>query len=314
MREDACVLLGTALVEVEMNRAIPVYIHGNVNCMGPIIPMVEEAIRLHVHKTKCFFVIALLIFSCPWSCKCAQLNEVQASESAKNAIRIEEGSASIYARTVRCENYEDDLFECQLKIPGEYAKYAYFYQGFDYGIEIVSPERYITHIGSDLPKWCVAVSRQKGKTYGLYGFKMAVENFNQLARDATLGIEKETTAQAYLRLFYQCVIRNNYGIHINSNSDLKCKLPSYLCSGENDRECQEKYDKWWSGFDLIGKMIDYNKRLEKKDDKYFASFVTLLPTSDVPICRFQSFSFTAQGLVAPITLRYQYPETTAHKK
>ena len=70
------------------------------------------------------------------------------------------------------------MFSFQLKIKGKIAKFAYFYEVTESGYEIVSPDEVLVHSSTDgTRKWFVAVSRQSGTTYGLFGFEKAAEGF-----------------------------------------------------------------------------------------------------------------------------------------
>jgi hypothetical protein len=254
--------------------------------------------------------LGLLAFSSIATCD--PLDEAKAIVRAKEAIIKERGNASQYLRLVRCEDLEDELFLCQVHVKGKTSKFAYIYEVYGSGIEIFDGNRIVMYgLGEDYPKWYVAVARQTGEVYGLYGFNKATESFNRMAMDAQIKIDDETTASFYHRLYFRCVLKNDYGMYVGYRSDLRGQIDSIFCSplaGMSVKACENKLDKWWKGFLKSG--IVPEEHVARQGDKYLITYFTLIETDNlIPLLRKVTYSISEDGLVGPVIIKPLYPES-----
>jgi hypothetical protein len=242
------------------------------------------------------------------------IEEAKAIASVKQAIREETRNPSQYMRLVRCEDLEDELFSCQVHVKGNISKFAFIYEVYGSGIEIEKPDRVTMYgVGEDYPKWYVAVSRQTGETYGLYGFYKADESFNRMALDAQLQIKNETTAFFYHGLYYRCVLRNDCGLLVSSRSNLRGQVDDILCGpDEPDKVCENKIDKWWKGFLKAG--IAPKKLIARQGDEYVITYYTLTETDNfIPLLRKVTYSISQKGLAGPVLIKPLYPESAFNR-
>lgn len=244
---------------------------------------------------------------------CDPFDESRAIQSVKEAI-IKETGNPLFLRIVRCEDLEDDLFNCQVHIKGKISKYAYIYRAYASGVDNTA-DQVVLHGLGDFREWYVAVARQTGEIYGLYGFDKASDSFNTMALDAQIQINYETTADAYHKLYIQCVLQNNYGVYVGSRSDLKGRVDSSFCNHIEEKSvknCENIFDKWWKGFLKLG--IAPRDLVTRQGDKYLITYFTLIETDDqIPLLRKVIYSISEKGLIGPVTIKPLYPESAFNR-
>ena len=216
-----------------------------------------------------------------------------------------------FLKAVRSEGLEDELFSFQVKIKGKIAKYAYFYEVTESGYEIVSPDEVIVHSSVDgVRKWYIAVSRETGTVYGLFGFSKAAEGFNRLATDALVRIEDEAQASNYTGLYWRCALGADYGTVVNDTHDLKRQVDDAAYSYQLTTNGKVSFGRWWKGFEASGVKPQFGVKAAKARGGYSITCSSLIvPLSKVPAIQSLTFQIAENGTVGPVQIIRLYPKS-----
>jgi len=242
----------------------------------------------------------------------SDIDDGQARERSKAAVRTAmKLSPSYFLKAVRSEDLEDELFSFQVKIKGKIAKYAYFYEVAESGYEIVSPDEVIVHSSVDgVRKWYIAVSRQAGTVYGLFGFQDGTDGFNRLARDASVRIEDEAQAKNYTGLYWRCVLGADYGTVVNDLHDLKRQVDDAIYSYRVTTNGKVSVERWWKGFKVSGVKPQFGVQVTQASGGYSISCSSLIvPLSKTPTLQSLKFQIAGDGAISPLQIRNLYPKS-----
>ena len=251
----------------------------------------------------------------------SNIEDGQAREQAKAAVRAAlKLSPTHFLKAVRSEDLEEELFSFQVKIKGKIAKYAYFYEVAESGYEIVSPDEVIFHSSVDgVRKWYIAVSRQAGTVYGLFGFQDGKDGFNRLARDASVRIEDEAQAKNYTGLYWRCVLGADYGTVVNDPHDLKRQVDDAIYSYRVTTNGKGSVEQWLKGFEVSGVKPQFGVQVTKVGGGYSITCNSLIvPLSKTPTLQSLKFQIAGNGTISPLQISILYPKSAPggepHKK
>lgn len=235
-----------------------------------------------------------------------------ARERAKAAVRVAMNlPVSHFLKTVRSEDLEDELFSFQVRVKGKIAKYAYFYEVTESGYEIVSPDEVMVHSAVDgARRWYVAVSRQSGTVYGLFGFEKTAEGFNRLATDALVRIEDEGQAKNYTGLYWLCALGTRYGTVVNDPHDLNRQVDDAIYGYRLTTNGRVSFERWWKGFKASRVKPKFGVQVAKVGRAYsITSSSLIVPLSKIPVLQSLTFQIDENGTVGPVQIRQLYPKT-----
>lgn len=239
------------------------------------------------------------------------IGDSQAREQAKAAVRAAMKLPSThFLKAVRTEDLEDELFSFQIKIKGKIAKYAYFYEVTESGYEIISPDEVVIHNSVDgVRRWYIAVARQSGTAYGLFGFEKGTEEFNRLATDAVVRIEDEAQAKNYIGLYWRCALGTDHGTAVNDAHDLKRQIDDAIYSYRVTTGGKMSFERWWKGFEASEVKPPFGVQVAKAGGGYSVACSSLIvPVSKIPVIQSLRFQIAENGTVAPVRISKLYPK------
>jgi hypothetical protein len=128
-------------------------------------------------------------------------------------------------------------------------------------------------------EWIVAVSRDSGEAYGLYGFDESEKGFNALIRSTEIevctGCESDLAEDKDIALlYYRCTMDPDGGRLIQSGLDLKQRLERYAYSKYTDTKASTLSTNWWQAFVAAGglRRIGIRSRRSGPDAEASVSF------------------------------------------
>jgi len=178
-----------------------------------------------------------------------QTSECTAKAAARDLVRRTMAwDSSHQLRATRREDWEDDLFGLQVKVKGNIAKAAYFFEVTETGYFVLSPDEAVYVDTMDGRRyWVVAVSKKVGEAHGLYGFPRAAAEFRTLASDSHLAVQSEADAKATALLFCETV-KDPRGLMLVFHSrQLKRRVEDFFLSKLPESKAERRSRTWWRG-------------------------------------------------------------------
>jgi hypothetical protein len=180
----------------------------------------------------------------------AEMSELRAKAAAVDLVRMKMGfDSSHQLRATRREDWEDDLFRLQVKIKGQIAKAAYFFEVTESGYFVLSPEEAVYVSTADGERlWTVAVPLKGDASYGLYGFPEGETGFRGLVSSARLDVRSEADAEAAALLFFTTVKDPREQTVIFKSRQLKHKVENFFLAKLPEPKADSRSLAWWREF------------------------------------------------------------------
>lgn len=180
----------------------------------------------------------------------AELNELRAKAAAIELVRVKMGfDATHQLRASRREEWEDGLFRLQVKIKGQIAKAAYFFEVTENGYFVLSPEEAVQVSTMDGSRfWTVAVPKREDAAFGLYGFPDGESEFRRLVSDARLNVRSQSDAEAAALLFFTAVKDPRGQMIVFHSRQLKHRVENYFLAKLSEPNADSRSLAWWRGF------------------------------------------------------------------
>jgi hypothetical protein len=188
----------------------------------------------------------------------AEVDELRAKVAAANLVRSKMGfDASHQLRAIRREDWEDDLFRLQVKIKGQIAKAAYFFEVTESGYFVLSPEEAVLVSTTDGERlWTVAVGVKDEAAYALYGFPDGDAEFRRLVGASRLEVRSENDAETAALLFFTTTRDPRVQTVVFHSRQLKHKIENYFLSKLPEPKADSRSSVWWRGF-AAAKLSDH---------------------------------------------------------
>jgi hypothetical protein len=203
----------------------------------------------------------------------AEMNELQAKAAATDLVRKKMGfEVSHQLRATRREDWEDDLFRLQVKIKGQIAKAAYFFEITENGYFVLSPDEAVYVNSADGERvWAVAVAMKEGLAYGLYGFPDGDTEFHRLVSSARLDVRSEADAETAALLFFMTVKDPRAQTVVFQAKQLSRKVEDFFTSKLSEAKAQSRSLAWWRGFAAVKATDQLGVKSSRTNDRYTAS-------------------------------------------
>jgi hypothetical protein len=201
----------------------------------------------------CFFTVLCTLPFLTGGVAKAQVNELRAKTAATDLVRKKIGlEASHPLRATRREDWEDELFRLQVKVRGQIAKAAYFFEITESGYFVLSPDEavYVNSVDGERI-WTVAVSMKDEPAYGLYGFPDGDTEFRKLVTSARLDVRSEVDAETAALLFFTTVKDPRGKTIVFHPKQLSRKAEDFFASKLPERKARSRSLAWWRGFAAV---------------------------------------------------------------
>ncbi len=152
-------------------------------------------------------------------------------------------------RVIRRQDWEDALFSLQLLVTGRIAKAALFFEVRGDGSFVLSPDEAVTIVTSHgSRKWAVAVARDNGEVFGLYGLPDPELSFQQLTQHSRLSISSEADAERAAFLFFKTVKNLDGETLVYTSMQLRHRVERHYHHKNPKRRSRSLAAKWWRRF------------------------------------------------------------------
>jgi hypothetical protein len=211
-----------------------------------------------------------------WLAK-AEMSELRAKGAATELVRKKMGfEASHQLRAIRREDWEDELFRLQVKVRGQIAKAAYFFEIAESGYFVLSPDEAVYVNSADGERiWTVAVPVKDEPAYGLYGFPDGDVEFRKLVTSARLDIRSEADAETAALLFFMTVKDPRGQTIVFQPKQLSRKAEDFFASKLPEAKAQSRSLAWWRGFAAIKATDQLGVKSTRTNNGYTASVAHL---------------------------------------
>lgn len=193
-----------------------------------------------------FCCVCLLLLQSSLKGYAFEIPEEVAREKARTTARSGWGLRDdAFVNTYRREDLEDDLSDFAHHPE---ARPVLIYQVSEEGIEFVGPHtRRIHTILHGTSKGYVAIARDPGQAYRLWGFKDSRTEFNRLMTDVSAAVSTESDALS-LFYFYRKLVDGAERAPIYTSLDVRQAVESNFYRAYGERRWQGKFEKWWARF------------------------------------------------------------------
>ena len=211
----------------------------------------------------------------------AEMSELRAKAAATDLVRKKMSfNSSHQLRATRREDWEDDLFRLQVKIKGQIAKAAYFFEITESGSFVLSPDEAVYVNSADGERmWTVAVAVKEELAYGLYGFPNGDAEFRSLASSARLDVRSEADAETAALLFFTTVKDPRGQTVVFHTKQLRHKVDDYFTSKLPEAKAEARSAAWWRSF-AGAKIRDQLGVKSARISDGFAASVTYIRSDD----------------------------------
>jgi hypothetical protein len=229
----------------------------------------------------------------------AEMNECRARTSAMDFVRKKMGlEPSHQLRATRREDLEDDLFRLQVKVKGQIAKAAYFYEVTENGYFVLSPDEAVYVNSADGERmWMVAVPIGEEPPYGLYGFPDGAAEFCRLVRSARLDIRADADAETAALLFFTTVKDPRRQNIVFGAMQLRHRIEDYWTSRLPETKAESRSSAWWRGFGATKSGSQLGVKVTRAGDGYDAS-VTFISSDGGKYPQLTSLAVRVSGIGA----------------
>jgi|GEM_PF-5248816 len=207
------------------------------------------------------------------------LTDEQARRVAIDAIKtkLKESFVTVH----RKEDVEDSYFNEQDYPKTGIVNILYFFEASRDGREI-RDGKISLHIVTDGggPIGTVAVARNTGKVYFLYGFKDNETQFRELIHDFPIRIGKDS-ATYWVETYMELVNGGYNNVLIQSEHGLKSMVESNYCAAywcsKNRNKAERQAERWWSAFKHSGLIEKLDSSMEKEQGFFSVTFKRFRP-------------------------------------
>lgn len=223
-------------------------------------------------------LMAVVLSAAPGNPCSPGTTDEQAREIAKDTVRRAIGpTAPRFLVARRREDLEDSFFASTKKVIGETVRPPYFYEVDQRGWEI-APNGVQLHTSVDgQSSWYVAIRRDTGRAYGLYGFPDPTSAFNTMVGEVPMVIADEAAAEAYALFAFQATYgpaANNVLYH---PLGLRHGVEEYFYAYYPESAARKRADKWLKRFKSNNPATtQFAPSTELKDGGYIVRIRTLL--------------------------------------
>lgn len=213
------------------------------------------------------------------------ISDLDARVKAKEAIRAEAKRGNEGLFVIRLEKFEDEFLTYQVPIyEGRVGKGIYVYEvssaGCDTELNDKGFRACAVVVDAD-PRWYVAVSRESGIAYRLSGFDDSRQEFNRMASDLHIHLNKPADAKNYglffLLLLYgpETTLDGPQVRPVETEYSLRRAAEDDFHSMYKELEYETRFDDWWSRFKKVRPKLALEARNNSRDDGHEVSISAL---------------------------------------
>jgi hypothetical protein len=183
-------------------------------------------------------------------------------------------------RPTRREDWEDHLFALQVKVFAQIAKAAYIFEVTETGHFVLSPEEAVYVVSSDgYFRSVVAVSRQTGETFELYGLPDPTSGFQKLAKYSRLAVSTPSEAKNAALLFYELTQNPGLGRVVFSKRNLRRAVEDSYLARMPETKAERSASRWWRRFEKARVEVPFGMKTTRDSKSGFE--VSVLTTTYV---------------------------------